>query len=90
MNLARILGRVVATVKSPGLGDAALQWIQPLDRHGRARGKPLVAVDPIGSGPGELVYYVTAREATFPLRYRMVPVDATILGVVDHVRAEER
>jgi ethanolamine utilization protein EutN len=86
VNLARIIGRVVATVRVPGLGEVTLQWIEPVDRHGRVRGRPLVAVDTIGSGPGELVYYVTAREATLPLRERMVAVDASIIGFVDHVR----
>lgn len=89
MQLARIIGRVVATVRAPGLGDVALQWIEPVDRHGRVRGRPLVAVDTIGSGPGELVYFVTAREATLPLRHRMVPVDASIVGFVDRVRPLE-
>ena len=87
MNLARIIGRVVATLRLTGQGDIPHQWIEPVDRHGRVRGRPLVAVDTIGSGPGELVYYVTAREATLPLRERMVAVDASIIGFVDHVRA---
>ncbi|MBI4544317.1 MAG: EutN/CcmL family microcompartment protein [Gemmatimonadetes bacterium] len=89
MNLARIIGRVVVTVKSPGLGTATLQWVEPVDRFGRPRGKPLVALDTIGSGPGELVFYVTAREATIPLVHRMVPVDASIIGFVDRLRLEE-
>jgi ethanolamine utilization protein EutN len=83
MLLARVLGRVVATVKLETLSTVTLQWIQPLTARGRESGKPLVAVDPIGAGPGEVVVYVTAREAALTLRDSFAAVDAGIVAKVD-------
>jgi hypothetical protein len=46
-------------------------------------------VDPIGLGPGELCYYITAREASFTLEESFAAVDAGIVGKVDSIRLEE-
>lgn len=85
MYLARIVGRVVATVKQDTLEANTLQWIQPVDASGRNRGSPLVAVDPIGLGPGEICYYITAREASLTLKNPFAAVDAAITGKVDSI-----
>lgn len=83
MHLAKVVGRVVATVKQDTLSAVTLQWIQPVTARGVATGKPLVAVDCIGSGPGELVFYVTSREAALTLRNSFAAADAGIVGKVD-------
>lgn len=88
MFLARIVGRVVSTVKQDTLKAQPLQWIQPVNAAGKDHGKPLVAVDPIGLGPEELCYYITAREATLPLAETFVAVDASIVGKVDRIDLE--
>lgn len=85
MHLARVVGRLVATVKQDTLASVTLQWIQPLSVSGEIAGKPLVATDPIGVGPGEVVYYVTSREAALTLRETFAAVDAGIVGKVDWV-----
>ena len=85
MHLARVIGRVVATVKQDTLACVTLQWIQPLRAGGESTGKPIVAVDPIGVGPGEVVYYITSREASLVLRESFAAVDAGIVGRVDWV-----
>jgi ethanolamine utilization protein EutN len=85
MHLARVVGRVVATVKQDTLAGVPLQWIQPLAADGATAGKPVVAVDCLGVGPGELVYYVTSREASLTLRNTFAAVDAGIVGKVDWV-----
>jgi ethanolamine utilization protein EutN len=87
--LAKIVGRVVATVKQDTLGPQTLQWIQPVDAKGRSRGNPVVAVDPIGLGPGELCYYITAREASLALAETFAAVDAGIVGKVDRIDLAE-
>ncbi len=89
MFLAKIIGRVVATVKQDTLSNQPLQWIQPVDATGRERGQPVVAVDPIGLGPGELCYYITAREASLALAETFVAVDAGIVGKVDRIDLPE-
>ena len=63
MNIARVIGRVVCTVRQDTLDAITLQWIQPLNCSGATVGKPLVAVDRIGTGPGEVIVYITSREA---------------------------
>jgi ethanolamine utilization protein EutN len=83
--LARVVGRVVATVKQDTVTGQPLQWIQPVDRTGAERGNPVVAVDPIGLGPGELCYYITAREASLTLFETFAAVDAGIVGKVDEI-----
>jgi microcompartment protein CcmK/EutM len=83
MQLARVLGRVVSTAKQETLAGVTLQWIQPLSASGKATGKPLVAVDRIGSGPGEAVVYITSREAALTLENPFAAVDAGIVAKVD-------
>ena len=83
VHLARVIGRVVATVKQDTLAGVTLQWIQPLTATGERAGKPVVAVDCYGAGPGEVVYYVTSREASLTLAKPFAAVDAGIVGKVD-------
>jgi microcompartment protein CcmK/EutM len=83
MLLARVLGRVVATVKQETLSSVTLQWIQPLTATGKETGRPIVAADPLGAGPGEVVVYITAREAALTLRNSFAAVDAGIVAKVD-------
>ncbi len=89
MYLARIVGRVVATVKQECLKGHTLQWIQPVDARGDDHGNAVVAVDPIGLGPGELCYYITAREASLTLWDTFAAVDAAIVGKVDRIELSE-
>ncbi|MGI8496693.1 MAG: EutN/CcmL family microcompartment protein [Gemmatimonadaceae bacterium] len=88
MHLARVIGRVVATVKQDTLAAVTFQWIQPLRGDGSHAGSPIVAVDRLGAGPGEVVYYVTSREAGLTLDEPFAAVDAGIVGKVDWVNLE--
>lgn len=87
MQLARVHGTVVATVKSDGLEGIRFLIVQPLDKQQRPDGDPLVAADAVHmAGPGELVYFVSSREAAEALPERFVPVDHAIVGIVDEVQ----
>lgn len=86
MQLARVLGRVVATRRVAGLEGVALQWIQPLGEDGLASGRALVACATVSTGPGDLVHFVDGREGALACPRPFVPVDAAILGFVE--RAE--
>ncbi len=88
MYLARIVGRVVATQKQDTLQAIPLQWLQPVDASGKDRGAPLVAADTFGLGPGELCYYITAREASIALWKLDVAVDAAVVGKVERIDAD--
>ena len=85
MFLAKVIGTVWATRKDENLRAFKLQFIQPLNANRSKAGDPLVAVDTIGAGPGETVFYITAREAVIPLPVEMAPVDASIVGIVDRI-----
>ncbi len=89
MNLARVIGTVVATVKSEGLEGQRLLVIQPLDEFQRPVGRPIVAVDAVQAGPGDIVHTVASREAALALTPSFVPVDSAIVGIVDHINLEE-
>ena len=84
MLLAKVVGTVVATRKDEGLLGVKLLVIQPLKTDRAPAGKPLVAIDSVGAGAGEDVFYVRGREASFPFLPAEVPADATIIGIVDH------
>jgi microcompartment protein CcmK/EutM len=86
MMLGRVIGNVVCTVKAPALVGHKLLIVQPLDRRGRARGRPLVALDSVGAGAGEAIYWCRGREASFPFLPAEVPTEATIVGIVDTAR----
>ncbi len=85
MFLARVIGTIWATRKDESLEGTKMQIIQPVDRFDKPVGAPVIAIDTIGAGPGETVFYVTAREATIPLRHGLSPVDASIVGIVDTI-----
>ena len=86
MQLARVIGTVVATVKAPGLEGVRLLIVQPLTRRLEPVGGPVVAADALDmAGPGELVFIVGAREAAEAMPDRFVPVDHAIVGIVDAV-----
>ena len=89
MQLGRVIGRVVATEKSRGLEGVRFLIVQPLDKHQEPRGDPVVAADAVAmAGPGELVYFVSSREAAEALAERFVPVDHAIVGIVDEVHLD--
>lgn len=83
MYLARVIGRVVATSRCPGLEGVPLQWIQPLDERGEAMGDSLVAAMVVSAGPGDLVHFIDGREAALACPETFVPVDAAIIGFVE-------
>lgn len=90
MYLARVIGRLVATARYPGLDGVALQWIQPLDETGQEMGAALVAAAAIGSGPGDLVHFVDGREGALACPETFVPVDAAITGFIEQADSPGR
>ena len=84
MQLARVVGNVVATRKDPNLTGIKLLIIQPLTPDRQPAGRPLVAVDAVGAGAGEEVFFVRGKEASFPFYPVEAPADAGIVGIVDH------
>jgi microcompartment protein CcmK/EutM len=84
MQLARVIGDVVATRKDENLIGIKLLIVQPLNADRQPSGRPIVAVDSVGAGVGEHVFFVRGKEASFPFYPVEPPVDAGIVGIVDH------
>lgn len=84
MQLGRVRGSVVATIKDPGMVGMKLLVVQPLDEHQRPVGECVVAADAVHqSGEGDLIYFVASREAAEAMEPSFVPVDHAIVGIVD-------
>jgi microcompartment protein CcmK/EutM len=83
MQLARVIGDVVATRKDENLHGIKLMVLQPIGADGAASGRTLVAVDSVGCGVGETVFFVRGKEAFLPFYPIEVPADAGIVGIVD-------
>lgn len=85
MLLGRVIGNVVATMKNESLVGQRLLIVQPIDRNGRDKGKAIVALDSVGAGAGETIYWCRGKEASFPFLPVEVPTEATIVGIVDAI-----
>jgi microcompartment protein CcmK/EutM len=84
VQLARVVGEVVATIKDANLSGIKMLVVQPIAASGEDTGRALVALDSIGAGVGEHVFFVRGREAAFPFYPAEPPADATVIGIVDH------
>lgn len=80
------MGRVVASERAAGLEGVRFLLLQPLDKNQGPQGGTVVAADAVHmAGEGELVFFVSSREAAEALPVRFVPVDHAIVGIVDEV-----
>ena len=84
MQIARVVGDVVSTMKQSGLTGHKLLVLQPVLPDRSAVGRALVAADAVGAGVGEHVFFVRGREASFPFLPAETPIDACVIGIVDH------
>lgn len=90
MQLARVVGTVVATQKHRKFEGAKLLLVQPVTVHDEPRGPTLLAVDSVGAGVFERVLIVIeGRAAGEALGRKAAPVDAAIVGIVDTVDVQE-
>ena len=90
MLLGKVIGNVVCTVKNPVLEGIKLLVVQPLDRAGKPKGKPMIGLDAVGAGAGETVYWCRGREASFVWYPTEVPTECTIVAIVDRVEVQEK
>ncbi len=84
MNIGRVIGDVVVTRKDPALAGVTLLIVQPVTPDRQPAGRAIVAADSVGAGVGEEVFFVRGKEASFPFHPVETPVDAGIVGIVDH------
>ena len=84
MVLARVVGTVVSTQKEPSMESLRLMLVQPVDVEGQPSGPHVVAVDAVGSGPGEYVLYAAGSSARQTVVTDKRPCDAVIMAIVDN------
>ena len=89
MLLGKIVGTVVATRKDPRLVSNKLLVVRPIDPHGKAEGSYLVAIDTVDAGVGETVLVVSGSSARMASGLKDCPVDAAIVGIIDHIEINE-
>ena len=88
MFFGEVIGTIWATRKYDTLESYKLQFVQPMNAEKEKLGEPIIAVDTIGAGPGEFVFYITSSEAVIPMAADHAPVDASIVGIIDSVYNE--
>jgi len=87
MYLGKVIGNIWSTKKYESLESFVFLIVEPLNAELQKIGDPIIAVDTVGAGAGEIVLYVTATEAVIPLPVYSAPVDASIVGIVDSVHS---
>lgn len=83
MQIARVIGTVVSSVKNESLNGRKFLIVQTLDAELKEKGKPTIALDAVGAGIGELVFWCRGKEASFPFQRDETPTDCTIVGIID-------
>jgi microcompartment protein CcmK/EutM len=83
MQIARVIGDVVSSVKDAALTGHKLLVLQPVTPAREPVGRTLIALDAVGAGVGEHVFFVRGREASFPFLPAETPTDACVVGIVD-------
>jgi microcompartment protein CcmK/EutM len=83
MQLGRVVGTVVVSVRNDTLDGVTLLPVQPISSAREPVGRVIVAADSVGAGVGEDVFFVRGKEASFPFHPTEVPADAGIVGIVD-------
>ena len=70
-------------MKNESLDGRKLLIVQTLDADLKDKGTPMVALDSVGAGVGELVFWCRGKEASFPFKREEIPTDCTIVGIID-------
>ncbi len=83
MQLAKVLGTVVATRKEASLDGLKLLLVRPVDEDGHETGTHLVAADAVGAGPDEIVLIASGSSARQTQVTDKRPVDAVVMAIVD-------
>ncbi len=85
MYIGKVIGTVVATRKDENLVGTKLMITQPLNMNLEPVGEPLIAVDTVGAGIGELVIFSKGTAARIAARKMDSPIDVSIVGIIDEM-----
>ena len=85
MRIGKIIGTVVATRKDEKLVGSKLMITQPLTFKFEPIGEPMIAVDTVGAGIGDIVLFTTGTAGRIAAKKMDAPIDASIVGIVDNI-----
>ena len=88
MQIARVIGTTVATIKDQALTGQKLLIVRPTDEAGESYGKPYVAVDTLDAGVGDLVLTASGSSARQTEITKNRPVDAVIMAIIDSLEVD--
>ena len=87
MLIGKVIGTLTPAIVYEGLQSVPMLLVQPLDKKKNPDGEPIVCADSTRmAGPNELIYYEGGREAALALEPWFVPVDHTIIGIIDDIQ----
>lgn len=89
MIIGNVIGNVWATRKDEKLNGLKFLVVKPINYNGNKEAPVFVAVDSVGAGIGETVLVVKGSSARVSLSDKAIPVDATIVGIIDTVDIDE-
>ena len=95
MFVAKVTGAVVATQKVEVMVGYKLLVVEPYKLEGKKRnslettGRTFIAVDTLGAGPGDFVLVTQGSSARMTPETKALPIDAVIIGIVDHVHVDQ-
>jgi len=85
MQAARVIGNATATVKHPSLAGWRLIALQPLDIDNAADGFPFLAIDNLGVGKGDFVFFTSDGNSIREMVGRNdCPIRYAVQGMIDH------
>ncbi|WP_022941755.1 EutN/CcmL family microcompartment protein [Psychromonas hadalis] len=88
MRIARVIGHVIATVRSQNMQMDKLCLVEFVNQHGEGNGSVHIALDQLGAGEGEWVMVVAGSSARAAYgQEKNSPVDLCIVGIIDEVSA---
>ena len=90
MQIAKVVGAAISTVKDSRLQDTKLLLVTEADQTGKEIGKPYIALDLVGAGDEELVVIVKGSSARMAAGDPNTPVDAAITGILDSLRYKDK
>ena len=88
MQIARVIGTTVSTIKNEKLVGRKLLILRPTDETGEPSGKPFVAIDTVNAGVGELVLTASGSSARQTTITKDCPVDTVIMAVIDSLEVD--
>ena len=89
MELGRVVGQVVSTVRDPGLPNVTLLMVDLIDAKGEVSFSGQVAADMLGAGEGEVVLMVRGSSARLIKDYK-TPLDLSVVGIVDQITSGKK